>query len=269
MTAFDLNNHQVRLTYGPDAQHFGALHVHDTSGLHPLVILIHGGFWRVPYAYTLMTGLADDLARRGIAAWNIEYRRVGDPGGGWPNTLLDVANAADFVRTIAPTYSLDVQRVVAVGHSAGGQLALWLAARPHIPQGNVSDALASTTSPLALTGVISQAGVSDLEMGWQRNLGNGAVAELINATPDVEPARYTAASPASMLPLGVPQMLVHGTADDRVPYDMSQSYVARAQAAGDNAQLITLPGVDHFALIDPSSQAWSITVDALQQLLRP
>ena len=266
MTAFHLNNQQMRLAYGPDAQHFGELHIPGTSGLHPLVILIHGGFWRVPYAYTLMTGLADDLARRGVAAWNIEYRRIGDPGGGWPNTLLDVANAADFVRTIAPTYSLDLQRIVAIGHSAGGHLALWLAARPRIPQG---DMLASTTPPLTLTGAISQAGVSDLEMGWQRNLGNGAVAELMNAAPDAEPVRYTAASPAALLPLGVPQVLVHGTADDRVPYDMSKSYAARAQASGDNVQLITLPGVDHFALIDPSSQAWTITVDALKQLLRP
>lgn len=269
MTAFDVDIHRVRLTYGSDSQHFGELHlpyVPETAHSHqshPLVILIHGGFWHTPYDYTLMTGLADDLARRGIAAWNIEYRRVGDPGGGWPNTLLDVANATDAVGSFAPTYHLNVRRVVAVGHSAGGHLALWLAARPRIPQ---SDILANTATPLALSGVISQAGVSDLEMGWQRNLGSGAVAALLNASPDKKPARYAVASPAAMLPLGVPQVLVHGTADDRVPYEMSQSYLARAQTAGDNIQLITLPDVDHFALIDPSSQAWKLTVDALKHL---
>ncbi len=130
----DSNKNTVRLFYGAEKLHFGELHIPATVGPHPVAILIHGGFWRVPYDYSLMTGLADDLASRDIAAWNIEYRRVGDRNGGWPNTLLDVADAADFVRSIAATYQLDLQRVVPIGHSAGGHLALWLAARPRIPQ---------------------------------------------------------------------------------------------------------------------------------------
>src|SRR5439155_8536839 len=140
-------------------------------GPHPATILIHGGFWRAPYGYTLMTSLADDLANRGIATWNIEYRRIGDPGGGWPATLLDVAMAADYLQKIAPTYALDLKRVVTIGHSAGGHLALWLAARPHIPQGDILVSTSapgntegsSSTTPLAIMGVISLAGVSDLE----------------------------------------------------------------------------------------------------------
>ncbi|HVB20928.1 MAG TPA: alpha/beta hydrolase [Ktedonobacteraceae bacterium] len=264
------NNNTVRLSYGPEEFHFGELHLPVTAGPHPLAMLIHGGFWRVPYDYTLMTGLANDLASRSIAAWNIEYRRIGDPHGGWPNTFLDVANAADFVRSIAATYHLDLQRVVPIGHSAGGHLALWLAARPRIPQGYVL-AQASTQEnervPLAILGAISLAGVSDLLMGWQRKLGNGAVAELIGGSPTAMPERYATASPAALLPPGVPQVLVHGTADDRVPYDMSEAYTAQAQAAGDDVQLITLPQVDHFALIDPTSQAWAATVNALQALL--
>lgn len=264
------NNNTVRLSYGPEEVHSGELHLPATAGPHAVAILIHGGFWRVPYGYSLMTGLANDLASRGIAAWNIEYRRIGDPHGGWPNTLLDVASATDFVRSIATTYHLDLQRVVPIGHSAGGHLALWLAVRPRIPQSHVltsSSTQESESVPLALRGAISLAGVSDLLMGWQRKLGNGAVAELIGGSPDAMPERYAVASPAALLPLGVPQVLVHGTADDRVPYDMSEAYTANAQAVGDDVQLITLPHVDHFALIDPTSQAWAVTVNALQALL--
>ena len=264
------SNNTLRLSYGPEEFHFGELHLPVTTGLHPVVILIHGGFWRVPYDYTLMTRLANDLAARSITAWNIEYRRTGDPNGGWPNTFLDVANATDFVRSIATTYHLDLQRVVPIGHSAGGHLALWLAARPRIPQDNVlahSNTPESVHNPLALLGAISLAGVSDLLMGWQRKLGSEAVAELIGGSPDALPERYAVASPAEMLPLSVPQMLVHGTADDRVPYAMSEAYATKAQAAGDNVRLITLPDVDHFALIDSTSQAWATTVNALQELL--
>src|SRR5947209_955853 len=228
----------IHLPYGGAVRQFGELHLPEGSGPYPTVILIHGGFWRAPFGYTLMTGLAEDLTNRGIAAWNIEYRRVGDPGGGWPATLLDVAQAADYLPTIAPQYALDLKRVVTVGHSAGGHLALWLAARPRIPKdsilasGNTSENEENgAIRPLPITGAVSQAGVSDLEMGWRLNLGNGAVAELLGGSlPDV-PERYAAASPAAMLPLGVPQVLIHGTEDDRVPFEMSQAYAAKAQAA--------------------------------------
>lgn len=265
------NENVLRLAYGPEEFHFGELHLPHTPGPHPVAIVIHGGFWRVPYDYTLMTSLADDLAARGIAAWNMEYRRIGDPHGGWPNTLLDVASATDFLRSIAESYHLDLQQVVPIGHSAGGHLALWLAARPRIPQNSVlahSSTQAEVDAPLAVSGAISLAGVSDLLIGWQRKLGSGAVAELIGGSPEAMPERYAAASPAEMLPLDAPQILIHGTADDRVPFDMSETYTAKAQAAGDNVRLITLPRVDHFALIDPASHAWTITVDALHQLLQ-
>ena len=269
------SNNTIQLSYGSQALQLGQLHLPTGSGPHPTTILIHGGFWRVPYGYTLMTSLADDLASRGIAIWNIEYRRIGDPGGGWPATLLDVAMAADYLRTIAPTYALDLKRVVTVGHSAGGHLALWLAARPHILQGDILASSApgnaegsSSIAPLVIMGVISLAGVSDLEMGWRMNLGSGAVAELLGGSFTAVPERYTAASPAAMLPLGVPQILIHGTADDRVPFEMSQAYTTAAQAAGDQATLIELPGVDHFALINVYSEAWATTVKALRELLR-
>lgn len=259
----------TRLSYSTGPLQFGEMHLPVGQGPHPVVILIHGGFWRNPYDYTLMNGLGEDLATRGIAAWNIEYRRIGDEGGGWPGTFLDVAMATDFLRAIIPAYHLDPQRIIAMGHSAGGHLALWLAARqklpPDSPLGGSSSA--GTEKPLALTGVVSLAGVNDLELSWKRHLGNNAATELLNGGFDEVPERYVIASPASMLPLGIPQVLVHGTADDSVPYEMSTTYLAKAQAAGDQVKLITLEGEDHLVLINAQSEAWEKTVAAIRELM--
>jgi acetyl esterase/lipase len=254
-----------RFSYGPEALHFGELHLPRGEEPYPTVILIHGGFWRNLYDYTLMTGLAQDLAARGIAAWNIEYRRVGDVGGGWPNTLLDVASAASFLRTLP---QLDQRRIVAIGHSAGGHLALWLAAYWRLADRHLRDGVVFDAPVTPLVGVISLAGVNDLEMSWRLNLGGGAASELLGGGFNEVPQRYVAASPAALLPLNVPQVMIHGTADDRVPFQVSQTYTQVAQAAGDQATLIELRGVDHFALIDPTSAAWSTTVDALKKLLK-
>jgi acetyl esterase/lipase len=266
----------VRLAYGPEDMQFGELHLPGNTDIFPTVILIHGGFWRAPYGYSLMTNLAEDLANRGIAAWNIEYRRVGDTDGGWPSTLLDVAMAADYLRTIASGYSLDLQRVVSIGHSAGGHLALWLAARPRIPQDSIlaGSSLPGDTNekgnarlPLSLLGAVSQAGVADLEMAWRLKLGSGAAEELLGGSFNDFPERYHIASPAALLPLGIPQVLIHGTEDDRVPFVMSKVYAQAARAAGDQVALIELQGADHFVLINSYSEAWSMTVEALRKLL--
>jgi len=260
----------IRLSYGPEILQFGELFLPTRQGIQqpfPVVILIHGGFWRNPYDYTLMTSLAKDLAQRGIATWNIEYRRIGDKGGGWPCTLLDVALATDYIRTIAPTYQLDLNRIVTVGHSAGGHLALWLVARPKIAKNSPVAGSNISNVPLPLAGAISLAGVNDLELSSKLHLGNDAASELLGGTFDEVPERYAATSPATMLPLGIPQVLVHGTADDRVPYSMSQVYLAAAQAAGDPIRLITLPGEDHFVVINVNSQAWQQIVTAIDELL--
>ena len=267
----------LRLAYGPAPQQFGDLYVPIEPGLYPIVILIHGGYWRARYGLDLMNSLAEDLAKRGYAAWNIEYRRVGNPGGGWPGTFLDVALATDFLRKLAPSYKLDLQRVVPIGHSAGGHLALWLAARPRIPLFVNNSPLAGsqqpgdneeTATPPMLAGAISLAGVVDLEMAWRLHLSNGAVVGLLGGSFTDVPERYTAASPAAMLPLGVPQVLIHGTNDDSVPLQVSQAYTKAARAVNDPVTYIELEGVDHFDVIDPHSHAWAITMNELQKLER-
>ncbi len=271
----------LRVPYGPEPLQFGDLYLPNTPGPHPIVILIHGGYWRARYGLDLMIGLAEDLATRGYAAWNIEYRRVGNPGGGWPGTLLDVAIATDYLRILAPTYSLNLQRVVPIGHSAGGHLALWLAARPRIPIVAHNSPLAgsqvspqtsnseetTTPRPLAITGAISLAGVVELELAWRLNLSNGAVVDLLGGGFNDVPERYAAASPTALLPLGVPQVLIHGTNDASVPLQVSQAYTKAAKAVNDPVTYIELEGVDHFDVIDPNSNAWAITIEALQKFV--
>jgi acetyl esterase/lipase len=260
----------MRLSYGPLPLHFGELRLPSAPGPHAVAVLIHGGFWRNPYDLSLMHGLAEDLTAHGLATWNIEYRRLGDDGGGWPGTLQDVAQAVDALRQMAGSYHLDLERLVSVGHSAGGQLALWLAARPRLGQrvAGPERALLASEGALPLQGAVSLAGVIDLEAGWRRHLGRDAVSELLGGGPDDVPERYHLASPAALLPLGVPQILIHGTADDRVPVEISRDYAARACAVGDQLTLVELSGVDHFALIDPHSSAWQTTRELVLSLSR-
>ncbi len=224
----------------------------------PCVVLVHGGFWKAHWDRTLMTPLALDLVRRGLAAWNLEYRRVGQEGGGWPGTLLDVAQGIDAV---ADVEALDPKRVVVVGHSAGGQLALWAAARTRLPAS--APGAEPRVVPLA---AVSQAGVCDLAAGARDGLGAGAVVELMGGGPDGAAERYGVASPVQLLPLGVRVLLVHGLRDDVVPPSQSRSYAAAATAAGDAVELLE-PDGDHFDVIDPAHQAWRIVAAGLPALL--
>lgn len=255
----------LRLAYGLDPLQFGELYIPNLPGPHPTVILIHGGFWRNRYNLSLMTPLAECLVTAGLAAWNIEFRRVGDPGGGWPGTLLDVAAAADHLHALAADYALDLRHIAALGHSAGGHLACWLAGRHRLP--THSPLANERTTPLSLTGAISLAGAVDLEHVWKLHLSNDAVVELLGGTPDDLSDRYHAASPVRLLPLGVPQILVHGTADENVPFQISQDYAAAAREAGDPVTLLELAGADHFVVIDPQSAAWASTLDCIERLL--
>nr|WP_236588218.1 alpha/beta hydrolase [Tumebacillus amylolyticus] len=235
----------------------------EGAGPHPVVLIIHGGFWYAQYGLDQMDIMAEDFRARGYASWNIEYRRIGHEGGAYPGTLLDVGAAADHLHEVAASYPLDLSRVVALGHSAGGHLALWLAGRHQLP---VDSELAVTT-PLRLKGVLSLAGANDLHHMWEVRQENSPVVALLGGTPAEFPERYAQASPAQLLPFGVPQVLVHGTEDKHVPVALSTDYLPKAQAAGDSVELIELSGVEHFKVIDPTSEAWPPIVEALRKLI--
>ena len=224
-----------RLQYGSDLLQFGELRVPDGSGNHPLAILVHGGCWtaklgNLPEAATsldLLRPLSVALAERGIATWNIEYRRLGNDGGGWPGTYEDVAKAADFVRQLAPKHRLDLQRVALVGHSSGGHLAFWLAARHKLP----ADSPLHAAAPLRVAGVVSIDGPPDLEsiIGFERQVcGAPVVEQLLGGSPAEFPARYRQASAAGLLPIGTRQEVLIG---GRLPaqwIDAMKSYAAAA-----------------------------------------
>lgn len=253
----------VRLHYGPGPLQFGDLRLPKGPGPHKVAIVIHGGFWRAKYNLEYAGHLCAALTTAGIATWNLEYRRVGDPGGGWPATFQDVALGADYLRNLSGKYHLDLTKVVTVGHSAGGHLAVWLAARPRIPAG---DPLASA-NPLSLRGAVSLAGVVDLRRAWDLRLGDGAVEELMGGPPAKLAERYRTASPVELVPLRVRVRLVHGTEDSVVPIKISNEYQKAASRVGDDAQLIVLGGGDHFASIDPRSNHWAVVQQTVLALL--
>ena len=251
----------VRIPYGEDPAQFGDLYLPESAGPHPVAVLIHGGYWRATYNLDHFSHAAAALRGQGLAVWNLESRRIGQAAGGWPGTFADVARGLDHLRQLATSYPLDLGRVVVTGFSAGGHLALWLAAR-WTPAGGPL----RRPQPFAVRGVASLAGLCDLRRAWELRLSNGAVEQLLGGTPQAVPARYVAASPYELLPLGVPQVLIHGTADAAVPVELSERYYRRARALGDPVALVTLPNTGHFELIDPQSPAWPIVQEKLQRL---
>ena len=252
----------MRLPYGEAPQQFGDLRLPPGPGPHPAGIAIHGGFWRARYDLEYLGHLCAALTAAGIATWNIEYRRVGDPDGGWPGTFRDVAQAARHLRSIAPAYGIAPDRVVTLGHSAGGHLALWLAGMHRVPMH-----CAIRSEPPALRGAVSLAGVVDLDEAWRLGLSGHAVGELLGGSPIEVPARYASASPARLLPLGTPHVLVHGERDADVPLALSATYHRRATALGDPAELVVLPRTGHFEPTDPCTDAWPAVLGAVIRLL--
>jgi acetyl esterase/lipase len=255
-----------RIAYGKDPQQFGDLRIPAASGSQPVVVLIHGGCWKSDYA-TLsdMAPMADALKTEGIATWNIEYRRL--PGSGWPGTFQDVAAAVDHLRAMGPKYQLDPERVVVVGHSAGGHLALWVAAREGLPSGS----LLRGADPLPVRGVVDLAGPGDLRAEIAVEVGgcqSRVVEELIGGSPAEVPERYREASPSEMLPLGVPQVLVWGTQDTLRPLWVGEAYAKAAAASGDQVRLLTVDALGHFEIASPHSRAWPKVLHAIRSLLR-
>jgi dipeptidyl aminopeptidase/acylaminoacyl peptidase len=235
----------ITVRYGPHPAHEADLRLPEREGPHPVALLLHGGFWRARFDRSTLAALSVDLARRAFATVNVEYRRVGADGG-IPTTLEDVEAAVDaLARLDAP---LDRSRVVAIGHSAGGHLALWLAGT-----GKVASA-------------VSLAGVSDLAAAAEERLGEGAAVELAGGLPHERPEAYALADPIRRLPTGVPQLLAHGDRDDRVPVEQSRRYARAALAAGDRCELLELPGVGHFEPIDPRGSVWPRIAERLPVL---
>jgi acetyl esterase/lipase len=241
---------------------FGDLRLPEGAGPHPVVVAIHGGFWRNRYSLEHLGFLCGALTSAGYATWSLEYRRIGDEDGGWPGTFLDVGAGVDHVRSLAPDYNLDLRRVTVVGHSAGGHLALWAAGRHKIPEG---DPL-YVPDPLRLKAAVSLAGVTSLSMAWEKKLSNGVVLELMGGIPEDMPKRYPTASPIELLPLGMRQVLIHGTEDENVPFSLSEAYQKAAASAGDSVELIKLRGAGHFEAIDPQMREWSEVLRAIQRV---
>jgi len=259
-----------RIAYGAGPLQFGELRVPSTKGPHPVAIVIHGGCWVAKLANMDERAVAMDMIRpvaaaltdAGIATWNVEYRRLGNAGGGWPGTFQDVAHAADFVRTLARDHELDLNRVVAIGHSAGGHLAMWLAARPKLPK--TSDVYMN--NPLPLTGVVDLDGPADLKAVipmQQPVCGSPVITNLMGGSPDERPERYHDASPIELLPLGVRQEFFAGRmfAAHVAPYETA------ARRTRDPLHTTVLAEAGHFVFVDPQSDVWPQVMASVRRLL--
>jgi acetyl esterase/lipase len=240
----------ARLHYGEDENQFGDLRLPTGKGPHPVVAFIHGGYWRARYDLAHAGHLCAAVANADFATWNIEYRRVGNAGGGWPGTFDDIVKAHRFLSQIEKRYALDMKRSLVMGHSAGGQLALCLAARGD-----------------GVRRAISLAGVVDLKRAWELHLSNDAVVELLGGTPAQVPERYREADPMELDMPHAQQWLLHGDEDDVVPPDFSDAYVRAKTKAGEKAHLLRIPAAGHFALIDPASSAWTQVRNTVEQAL--
>jgi acetyl esterase/lipase len=239
----------TRVAYSSDPNHFLDLRLPEDPDAVPLVFFIHGGFWRDRYDLTHAGWPCSGLTAAGFATANVEYRRVGSPGGGWPASLQDIQAAWRFLSRSGARYRYDSSRTIVAGHSAGGQLALALAA--HEP---------------TVTRVVSLAGVLDLRRAWELHLSNDAVVEFLGGTPQQTPEHYRDADPMQ-LKIAARQVVAHGSDDNIVTPDFSRNYVERKQARKEPVELKEIAGTDHFDLIDPQSRAWPQVTAAFQRLL--
>ncbi|MEZ0226408.1 MAG: alpha/beta hydrolase family protein [Alphaproteobacteria bacterium] len=252
-----------KFAYGPGPDQFGELWLPPGKGPHPVAILIHGGCWmQGPADAAQLAYIAEDLRKSGVAVWNLEYRRLGNKDGGYPGTFHDIAQGVDYLRQIEKRYALDLSHVATMGHSAGGHLALWAAGRSRLKQ----DGPLYQKNPLHIDAAISLAGINDLAAYRVDGPACGGP-ETIDAISGGEDL-YATTSPAAMLPLQVPQVLVSGSEDDIVPTRFGDAYGAAAKIAGDKVDIINIDGADHMAFINPQSRAWERVKAAILSSLK-
>ena len=241
----------TRLSYGTDPNQFGDLRLPTTKPPFPLAMNIHGGFWRAKYDLAHAGHLCAALTAKGIATWNVEYRRVGNPGGGWPSTFEDIRNAYRYVPQIATRYNIDSTKILVMGHSAGGQLALCLGA--HEP---------------SLKRVVSLAGVVDLQQAWEQHLSDNAVVEFLGGKPKDVPEHYREADPTQLaIDHATTQWLIHGAGDDVVLSYFSRQYAEQKKSKGEDVHYTEISTAGHFDLIDPRSKAWPTVENIIRRLM--
>ena len=261
-----------RIPYGNLEFQFGDLRLPtvaaETPG--PIVVFLHGGWWKSEYDLEYAGHLCAALKAAGVATWSVEYRRVGSSGGGWPTTFQDVAAGFDYVVTLAKSYPIDLNRVFAMGHSAGGHLAFWLAGGHHIPE---SSPIHEPRPKVALRGLISVAGAVDLRLTCDLS-GNLTFAHdkrevysLMGGPPSEFENRYRAGNPGDLLPFGIPQVLLQGSDDDQIPPQLPARWADLARSQGDEAVVTIVPGADHFDIVDPQSEAWPTVQAAVLKMV--
>jgi len=247
------------ISYGADSLQVADLWLPAGPGPHPTVLMVHGGCWQTGIAdRSIMNWIAEDLRRRGIAVWNIDYRGVDRPGGGYPGTFEDVAAAADALRAEAARHRLDLSRLVAVGHSAGGHLALWLAGRRRLP----ADSPLRRADPLPIRDVISLGGLPDLEEAArsENGCGNEVIGRLTGG-------RFADTSVPRLAPLGVRQVLINGRQDRIIPVAYAEGYARPMRAAGDEVRVRMIERTGHVELVAPETAAWAAAVEEIERAL--
>jgi len=260
---------QQRIHYGDAPSQFADLWLPSGDGPHPVVVMIHGGCWRADLpGLELMAYAAEDFRQHGFAVWNVEFRRLGEPGGGYPGSFQDVASAFDWLRKIAKADRLDLKNVIAMGHSAGGHLAMWAAARKRLPKSSPL----YRDNPLPIKAVVSLAGILDLSLYRVQGppvCGGPRVIDLLVGVASRGPwDMFNDTSPAEMLPIHVPQAIISGALDPIVPAAFGRAYAAKAAAAGDSVQEVTISDAAHFELIDPQSSAFEKIRSIIAQFQR-
>jgi acetyl esterase/lipase len=257
----------LTLRYGDLPDQVADVRLPPGNGPRPLVVVVHGGFWKAEFGRAHAGPQSVGLAAAGYVVATVDYRRVGQPGGGWPGTFDDLAALSDAVPSLVKTAlpdRVDTTRTVLVGHSAGAHLAAWAAARHRLPK----ESSWQRSDPLDVS-VVSLAGVLDLELSERLGLGGHAASRLLGGSPRHQRDRYSLANPTALLPTGGRLIAVHGTRDDTVPVEMSRRYVDQALTAGDQVELVEIDDCGHYELIDPLSAAWPAVLDAIERQAQP